>query len=83
MPQTCDPALTASTPLSARFTTPDAEQSWTAGPVLTSMRCAVGQRWDGAGCTGNRLASSSPGAFDRHALVSEQGGGSGACGVTE
>jgi hypothetical protein len=75
MSQTCDPALTASTP-SARFTTPDAGAVMDRRTGLTWMRCAVGQRWDGAGCTGVPLASSWSGAFDQ-ALALNKGGGFG------
>ena len=73
--QICDPKRPASTP-SARFTTLDTGVVTDRGTGLTWMRCAVGQRWNGAGCTGVPLTSSWPGAFD-HALALNKAGGYG------
>lgn len=74
--QTCDPALPASTP-SARFTPGAAGTVTDRQTGLTWMRCAVGQRWNGADCAGIPATSPWAGALDAADALNRGGGYAG------
>lgn len=71
--QNCDPALPASTP-STRFKPGEAGIVADRQTGLSWMRCALGQDWNGADCTGTPAKYPWAGALDAVDKFNRQGG---------